>query len=62
MSAQIKGSLHGLVNIAGNGAIFSLVPSPYKEYVLLAFNLISLILAFIDPSYTFQKFGRIDKK
>jgi hypothetical protein len=51
LSAQTKLLLHGIVNFVGNGAILLLLPDPYKAITVVVFNIIQLILAFMDPSY-----------
>jgi hypothetical protein len=51
MTAKLKGLLHALVNVAGNGAILELVPADYKPIALLVFNLAQIIYAFLDPTY-----------
>ena len=55
---SIKGALHGIVSIFGNGVIFELVPAPYKVWALLVFNIIQVIYAYIDPTYTVHLLGK----
>lgn len=55
--AKLKGLLHAIINIAGNGAILTVVPEDYKPYALAIFNLVQVVLAFTDPTYTIQKLG-----
>ena len=59
---KLKSFLHLVINFAINGAIFTLVPSEYKVYVILGFNLIQVYLAYIDPTYTLQKLGMSKKE
>lgn len=49
--------LYAIVSLAGNGTIFLIVPPEYKIYLLFAFNLIQVVLALIDPTYTLKKLG-----
>lgn len=58
MNANVKGLLHGVINIAGNGVIFELIPQPYKMWALLVFNLLQVVYAFLDPSYTVHLMGK----
>ena len=62
MNAQLKGTLHFIVNLAVNGPIFGVVPDAYKPWALLIFNLAQVILAFIDPTYTIAKLGLSKKE
>ena len=54
---NLKSFLHLVVNFALNGAIFTLVPSEYKVYAILGFNLLQVYLAYIDPTYALKKLG-----
>lgn len=58
MSAKAKGILHVIVNLGGNGMIFELVPVDYRPVVFLVFNLLGIVYAYLDPTYTFQKLGK----
>ncbi len=60
-SAKLKAILYLIINLAVNGGILTVVPVEYKAIVLLIFNSIQVILAFLDPEYTLQKLGW-DKK
>jgi len=55
LSAKAKLVLHGIVNIGGNTAIITLLPSilppAWVTIVFLVFNLAQIIYAFTDPSY-----------
>lgn len=57
MTAKIKGILQVVVNIAGNGGIIAFVPIEYKAIALLVFNIIQVIYAYLDPTYTITKLG-----
>lgn len=57
MNAQLKMVLLLVVNLAVNGTLFAILPPEYKVYGILAVNLIQVVLAFVDPSYTIAKLG-----
>ena len=57
MTAQIKGVLLVIVNLALNGTLWAVVPADYKVYAILAVNLVQVGLAFLDPSYTLKQLG-----
>ena len=63
MQPNLKGILHGIVSVVGNGAIFAFLPDEYRIWVLLAFNIVQVVLAFIDPSYAVNliKMGKMDQ-
>lgn len=56
-SAKIKGILHLIINLAGNGTIWTMIPEEYKMYALFVFNLVQIIYAFLDPTYTLAQLG-----
>lgn len=58
MNEKAKGLFHALVNIVGNILVLGIVPTEYKIYVLLAFNLIQVVLAYLDPTYALVAIGR----
>lgn len=58
MNANIKGLLHAVVNIGGNGAIFEFVPPEYRGLAFLAFNVLQVVYAYLDPSYAYHKLGK----
>jgi hypothetical protein len=55
LSATTKLVLHGIVNIGGNTAIITLLPSflpsSWVAIVFLVFNVAQVLYAFTDPSY-----------
>jgi len=61
--SKIKGILNTIINIAGNGAIFMAIPSPYKVYAILGFNILQVIYAYLDPTYTVEmmEMGKMDR-
>jgi len=56
--SKVKGVLHALVNIGGNLLVLGVVPVEYKLYALLAFNILQVVYAYLDPTYVFQKLGK----
>ncbi len=48
----LKTFLHALVNIGGNTALYDLLPADYKLLAMAVFNLIQVIYAFYDTSYS----------
>ena len=57
MSANLKGVLLVVINLAVNGTLWAIVPADYKIWAILLVNLAQVALAFIDPTYTIQKLG-----
>jgi len=62
MNPKIKGLLHLVVNLGGNGAIFEFVPAEYRALAFCVFNLIAVSYAFIDPTYTYHQLGKSKKQ
>jgi hypothetical protein len=58
MTARVKGILHGIINLVGNGTILTVLPDKYKPLVLLVFNIIQVVYAYLDPSYAYFKLGK----
>jgi hypothetical protein len=62
MNSKLKGTIHTIINIVGNGAILAFLPSPISIYAILAFNVLQVVYAYLDPTYTVNllKMGKID--
>lgn len=63
MNSKTKGVLHTIVNIVGNGAILFALPDSVKIYFIFGFNILQVVLAFLDKTYTVEmiKMGKIDQ-
>jgi len=61
MNVKLKGFLHLIVNLSGNAAIWSFIPENYKLWVWMGFNIIAVVYAYLDPTYTFEmiKMGKV---
>lgn len=52
LGTEAKASLHAIVSIGGNSAIFTLIPPSWQPVAFVLFNLAQVIYAFVDPTYT----------
>ena len=61
-NVTFKGILQGIITVAGNGAIFALIPEPFKNWAILAFNVILVVYNFLDPSFAvhLMQIGKMD--
>lgn len=59
MSAKLKAGIYGIISLVGNGAILAVLPDPYRLYAFLAFNVLQVLYAFFDPSYTVHLLGKV---
>lgn len=52
MGADAKFTLHAIVSIGANAAIFTVLPAAWQPFAFVLFNLAQVIYAFVDPTYT----------
>lgn len=62
MTTQTKAVIHGVLSVVANAGILAAVPDTYKVWVLLAWNLIQVLVAFFDPTYAYQNLGAKQNK
>lgn len=60
---KVKATLHTIINIVGNGAILFALPDNIKVYAIFGFNILQVVLAFLDKTYTVEmiKMGKINQ-